>query len=1299
MSDTKNKRSSPQPQLCFEFVDQSSTGEIPFCITLLDKAMTVLAVNNHLSTFYAGKPEDIVGHNCFKLRSEAEGRADEATEPCADCVTYEALESGKNLSRTVERRGAYYHVTALPIVNPAGERMVLEIAEEASGLVRADLHLRRQCRALSLITEISRRFNKSDDLKAKLEWLLEKLIGEFGFDSGEIYLVRGKGDALKLVCHAGLSEGFVTEISEPPASGHVMDRLRQGEVVHTDDYSEHVLGDGGGLAEAAERLGTVVAIPLMFEDSLQGVINLAVHNTIPMSDVELDLMGEISRGAGAVVANARLADEVIAGAEQFRVIVENSTVGIMGFDHQGRIILWNEACENIYGWKVEDILGNRVHDTVANLASEENTNAIIDDVFKGKRLPFTEGEDMSADGCRRYTLASKFPLLSSGGDVLMGISTIVDITEQKQGQKKINELARIIENTSEAVVVTDLDFRIKFINDAARNLYGYTQEELTGRYSWELTARGKPTVPPEEVKRMLARGGKYDGEAEQRRKDGSTFWGMRRIEALWSEGGEFAGFVRYTTDITAQRNAEKKVTFLADIAAQINDAVVATDTEGRIIYVNKAFEEMFGYELAEIASEVPFLLDADDTKRQLESFLRAIAEGHGDEFEMRQRHKDGTEFITHLRVSPLQNDEGEIIAWVGILRDITERKRMEETLRQSEEKYRALTENHQGGVFVNQDGRFTYINPAVEKIIGYSSDEFEGLSDQFAVVHPDDRGYVMDQLSRRFEGEKLAEPYEVRVIGRGGEEKRCLISAVLIDYKGKPAVLGNLIDITDRHKAEQRVRESEEMFRLIGENSGDGVVLVQEGRLIYANPEVTRMSGYTEEDFLSGRIKLNNFFSEDVVGMIKERVEKRSRGEELPTGYVIDLIRSDGARRNIEVKVVNFIWKGKFTTLVTGRDITERKLMEEQMLSAQKAESVQRLAGGIAHDFNNLLVGILGNVTLLKSFTGDDERISKVLDQMEAASRQATGLTGQLLAYARGGRYLPSPLDMPSVVKEMMSLIKATVGDAVKVETDFPGEQLPAIAADRSQLEQVVMNLALNGAEAMSYRGKLTLKVDAVENDEGKWVRLHVEDTGPGLAQDVLEHIFDPFFSTKDTGRGMGMAVVYGIVQNHGGYIEMGNVPHGGAYFILSFPALEITATGLLAEQPEESAGKGETVLIVDDEAVVRDVAKSILEGRGYRVLTASSGEEAFDLLRKGIDIKLLLLDIVMPEMDGIEIAKEIRRDYPGVKVLFTSGFSKPLEESKRDYGDGFIQKPFSARELRAKVRDVLEGRGKDARV
>jgi len=1282
---------SPPPPFCFGFVDLSPSEEIPFSVMVLDKDMNVLAANSQTGSFYGSRPEDLLGRKCYKLRTGELRGAGDTLKPCEDCITYEAAESGRNISRTVERGGVYYQVTALPLESPEGQRMVLEIAEEVSDLVQADLQLRRQRRALSFITEISRWFGKTDPLKTKLKWLLEKLIKEFGFDSGGIYLMASKGDVLKLVCHSGLSEEFVSIVSEHSASGPILEKHREGEVVYFENYSLSLPEDEATGTVIAEGLGTLVSIPLLFEDSLQGVINLAIHGKEPKSEAELRLMGEIGRATGAVVANTRLAEEVITGAEQFRAIVENSTAGIVGFDHLGRIILWNETCKNIYGWKATEILGNRVHDTIAKLAPEEETNAIIKNIFDGKRYPFTEWEDIAADGSIRYTMASKFPLRGTDGDVLMGISTIVDITEQKQSQRTIDELARIIEYSSEAVVVTDLDFKIKFINNAAKRLFGYTLEELQSRHSWELNVDGKPLRDPNEIKKILASGEKYEIEAEQGRKDGSSFWGRRRIEELYDEDGKPVGYVRYTADITAQRMAERRVAFLADIVAQVRDAVIASDKEGRIIYVNKAFEEMFGYELAEIAGEFPFFLDADDSKRQMESVLRVIDEGRADEFEMRQRCKDGSEFITHLRVSPLRNEEGEIIAWVGIHRDITERKRIEEALRQSEEKYRALTENLLAGVYVIQDGKFIYANPAVQKTVGYTLDEIEKLPDQFIVIHPDDRMFVLDQLRRRLEGEKLEEPYETRLVRKDGGERRCLISGIRVDYKGKLAVLGNIIDITDRFKAEQALRESEEMFRMMGENSGDAVFLIQDEKFIYINPQVSKLSGFTEEVFLSGGLGIYDLISPESIEMVKQRHKTRIAGGEAPSQYDLDIICADGSRLNWEVKVAGFIWKGKFTTMITGRDITERKLMQQQMLFAQKAESVQRLAGGIAHDFNNLLVGILGNASLLKSAAGDDPRFINALDQVESAARQAAGLTGQLLAYARGGRYQPVPINLAALTKETLPLLKASVGDAVKIELDFPG-QLPAIEADRSQFEQIILNLTLNAAEAMSFKGKLALRGDLIENDAGRWVRLHFEDTGPGLTADVMEHIFDPFFSTKETGRGMGMAVVYGIVQSHRGHIDMGNLPHGGAHFTLSFPALEVKAKEPVSQRPEEAAGKGETILIVDDEKIVRDVAKSILESHGYEVLSASSGDDAIRALAERDDIGLVLLDIVMPEMDGIEIAKEIRRDYPATKILFTSGFSKPLEVPEKEYGDGFIQKPFTAGELRAKIRRVLEG-------
>jgi len=518
----------------------------------------------------------------------------------------------------------------------------------------------------------------------------------------------------------------------------------------------------------------------------------------------------------------------------------------------------------------------------------------------------------------------------------------------------------------------------------------------------------------------------------------------------------------------------------------------------------------------------------------------------------------------------------------------------------------------------------------------------------------------------------------------------CTTDTPYAGSNGEPLLIRAIEDVTERRKMEEALRQSEEMFRLIGEKSTDAVILIVDEKILYVNPETSRIFDYSEEEFLSGNIWITDAVAPEQRDEILDRYRRRMAGEEIPHEYAMDIIKRDGERRTLDVRITTFELYGRTAVLFSARDVTERNRMEQRMLVAQKAESVQRLAGGIAHDFNNLLVGIMGNTTLLQSLMDKDERYHSILEQIESASCQAARLTGQLLAYARGGRYQPEVLDSVRLIEESLPLLRSSLTSGIELATEF-GDDVPCIEADRSQIEQILLNLCLNAAEAMSFHGKLTIRAGFEENENGRWVRICFEDTGPGLPKEVMNNIFDPFFSTKGTGRGMGMAAVYGIVQNHGGEIKMENLPVGGAALMMYLPAVDNKPTAKAANKTSADTRGREKILVVDDEDIIRDVAGEILIRKGYDIVTACNGADALRKLEEIDDISLVILDIVMPGMGGQEVCRQIRDLHPNLKVAFSSGYNEPTAYGDNETADGFIRKPYSSSELTSKVREILD--------
>jgi nitrogen-specific signal transduction histidine kinase/ActR/RegA family two-component response regulator len=394
------------------------------------------------------------------------------------------------------------------------------------------------------------------------------------------------------------------------------------------------------------------------------------------------------------------------------------------------------------------------------------------------------------------------------------------------------------------------------------------------------------------------------------------------------------------------------------------------------------------------------------------------------------------------------------------------------------------------------------------------------------------------------------------------------------------------------------------------------------------------------------------------------------------------------------------------------RDISERKKsdeekrkLQEQLFQSQKLEALGALAGGVAHDFNNLLASILGYASLAKADLPAGDPVSHHVDIIETASLRASELTQQLLAFAKGGKYDPKPNDVNAIVREVAVLLGRTMDKHITIEVNA-GEHLKSVLCDAGQIQQAILNIAINGRDAMQKGGALSIRTEnvvltpgdvqfLVDVAPGDYVRVSVEDTGPGMDRETKKHIFEPFFTTKKKGTGLGLAIAYGIIKKHNGFIEVSSRPGRGSLFQVNLVAC--TAEQPCAKQREiVNLRRGsETILVVDDEPMITDLARDILRRYGYTVLAANSGQEAVDLYQQQRgDIAAVVLDIVMPGMDGREVFTRLRAEDPFVKVIASSGYNHD-----RDADDllsrgawGFVQKPYRIAELVKMVGDVLEG-------
>jgi PAS domain S-box-containing protein len=646
-------------------------------------------------------------------------------------------------------------------------------------------------------------------------------------------------------------------------------------------------------------------------------------------------------------------------------------------------------------------------------------------------------------------------------------------------------------------------------------------------------------------------------------------------------------------------------------------------------------------------------------------------------------------------------------------------KSTEDALRAQEERYRTLAEKaHDSIIEINTEGRFYYASPNFGSAIGYEPGELTGQSG-FDLVHPDDRERVMQDFAILLRTGVSQKPI-YRVMRRGGGW--VWIESTSTVYKtasGESRVVVVSRDVTERKQVEEELRVANERMRTLMANAPialvavdrNGVVTVCEGRGF-------ETAGIKPSD-LVGRSLLQVYRESPGVRVhgrlpIEEYLQRALAGEDFSITMEVEDHALETRHTPIRDETGEVVGLIGVATDITQRvqAEAERKRLESEVQQAQKLESLGVLAGGIAHDFNNLLTSILGHAELALSDLDEGSPARANIERIRDAGRHATDLTRQLLAYAGRTHVRIEPLNLSALVESMADLLKVSISKKAVLSCE-PAADLPAIDADAAQITQVVLTLITNASEALGEEaGRITLRTGAVELQpqeisrtyaseklpEGPYVYLEVEDTGVGMDEETQSKIFDPFFTTKFPGRGVGLAAVRGIIRIHGGAIHVESQPGQGTTFRVLLPRREQAEPVPVEPRPSEGGSSaGGTVLVVDDEEGVRDVTEAILPRLGFEVLTAADGPTALELLRAHRDeIVAVLLDMTMPEMDGEEVFRELKRIQPDLLILVMSGYAE-REAMSRFAGSGyagFLQKPFSMEVLERTLRDALAQEG-----
>jgi PAS domain S-box-containing protein len=632
-----------------------------------------------------------------------------------------------------------------------------------------------------------------------------------------------------------------------------------------------------------------------------------------------------------------------------------------------------------------------------------------------------------------------------------------------------------------------------------------------------------------------------------------------------------------------------------------------------------------------------------------------------------------------------------------------DRKRAEQELSKSEERYRDLVENAQDIIYSHDlRGNYTSSNKAGEEITGYTQEESLKLNlAQTIAPHCVERAREM--VARKLRGEKVT-AYELELIAKDGHYVTVEVNTRLMLQDGAPiGITGIARDITERKLAEAELRR---LAAAVEETADSVVITDKEGNIQYVNPAFERVTGYAREEVLNQNPRILKS-GKTPAAIFKAMWETIARGE-VWTGQLINR-KKDGTLfdERVTISAINDESGRIVNYVAVKQDISSLIQLEEQLRQSQKMEAIGQLAGGVAHDFNNLLTAINGYSSLALQRVEANHPLRSYLEEIKKAGDRAANLTRQLLAFGRKQILQPLPIDLNDVVMDMNKMLRRLIGEDIQLTAKLH-PQLKKIKADPGQIEQVLVNLVVNARDAMPQGGTLTIETTMVELDQeyggrhlgaspGHYTMLAVSDTGTGMDEQTQARIFDPFFTTKEKGKGtgLGLSTVYGIVKQSGGNILVYSEPGHGTTFKVYLPQLTTEVQPAPAVVPEAAIQGGtETILLVEDEDVVRGLAQKILEQSGYKVIAAARGEEAIRFGEEHSEpINLLLTDVVMPVTSGKEVADRLRPLLPGLRVIFMSGYTDEaiVHHGVLDSDIEFIQKPFTPNALIKKVREVLD--------
>lgn len=795
-----------------------------------------------------------------------------------------------------------------------------------------------------------------------------------------------------------------------------------------------------------------------------------------------------------------------------------------------------------------------------------------------------------------------------------------------------------------------------------------------------------------------------------------TRWTLTTLSPLCNAEGKIDLIVGTATDISDRKQAEANLKQSERKFRSIFDGtfqfIGLLTTEGIIVEANQTALDAIATDRSDVVGklfwETPWWTHSPQLQQQLQQEILRAERGELVRFEAEHLLADGTSVFVDFSLKPVLDEDEKVVMLIAEGRDITDRKRTEEALRESEQRWQFALEGSGDGVWDwNAQTDEVFYSRRWKEMLGFAEHEIGNtLSEWEKRVHPADKADVYDKIERHLRGETDRYASEHRVLCKDGTYKWILDRGQVVSRteKGEPLrVIGMHTDISDRRLAEQKIAEQAALIDLVTD-----AIYVRDldNRILFWSQGSERLYGWTAAEVV-GKVAGKLFQKESLSlltegldatltkGYWQEELEQVTRfGREIRVASRWTLVRDESGNPQ--------------SILIINSDITEKKDLEQQFYRAQRLESLGTLAGGISHDLNNIFAPILMISQLLPLKVKNlDSRTKKLLKTLETSAKRGADLVKQILVFTRGTEGKQIEIQVGHLIKEVEKMSRQTFPKSIEFRTDIFTHSLWPVKADPTQLHQILINLVVNARDAMPHGGTIEITAENREIDEfyaslnldaraGKYIEISINDTGTGIPPQILDRIFDPFFTTKEVGKGTGLGLftVLGIVKNHGGFLQVFSKVGKGTQFQVYLPAVETQAISE-SEDPQPIQGNGELILIVDDEDTVRQMTTAALEENRYNILLARDGIEAIALYTKyQHKISVVFLDLMMPNMDGLTAIHTLCTMNPQVKIIATSGLSNRCQLALASGASGFLSKPYTIQELLKMLSDLLETSG-----